>query len=618
MNSSHFQEPRFNSSFGQKEAELAPVISTKRGVAAREIAASLAILVAFVILAWITWAHWGNLRFDSGREMYVPQQIARGKMLYRDLWYPYGPLAPYWNALLFKLFGDRLNVLYGSGLAVTLLFSFVLFALCRYFSNRLASFIAVLSFLFQAFETNLFNYILPYSYAASMGSLFALLFIYFLVRYIRQERNLLLLASGLAAGLALLTKTEFGAACYLTFGFFALSQIISQRAAYTLLRMISYFLVGLLIPVAGYGWFVWKLSWRFLLEDAWSRRFYDFWLRFGGFRFELREILRLFGTALIAVCLWFLLAYIAKLLANSGWKVLLFRALLLAALVFALLTKWNSYIPLVEYYFLHYFFYPAGMFWLVCAFAVWLLIRWIRDRFPQEQLLKLLLCVFALAVSLRVLSKIQPNYFTSVYHTQELFVVYLLVVMWIGSRVAMPLSARSRTLLVMTLLSLEGMGLLVTNYPGRVMPPAKLETDKGRIYAPADEATTFPEVIRFLKEKKAAGKTVLILPEETSLYYFSDVESPSRWYLIHPGVLEPEEKERKYLAQLEDRGVDFVLLSNLSYKIHDAPSFGVNYNQLVDGWIKDHYTVIGQFGNYSREKPEKFGMLVYERSSLGN
>src|SRR5216684_4118027 len=40
-----------------------------------------------------TWATWGNLSIDCGREAYVPAMLAQGKTLYRDVWYLYGPAA---------------------------------------------------------------------------------------------------------------------------------------------------------------------------------------------------------------------------------------------------------------------------------------------------------------------------------------------------------------------------------------------------------------------------------------------------------------------------------------------------------------------------------------------
>ena len=80
-------------------------------------------------LFWLTWAHWGDIQIDCGREVYVPYQILRGKLLYRDLWYPYGPLEPYVSALLLKVFGESLSVLYFFGLTLTVGCALVLYEL---------------------------------------------------------------------------------------------------------------------------------------------------------------------------------------------------------------------------------------------------------------------------------------------------------------------------------------------------------------------------------------------------------------------------------------------------------------------------------------------------------
>src|ERR1041385_5464172 len=73
----------------------------------------------YLLLVVISWKRWANPIVDCGREMYVPWQIAEGKMLYRDLFFMYGPFVPYWHALLLKIFGVHLNVFYAVGLVLT-------------------------------------------------------------------------------------------------------------------------------------------------------------------------------------------------------------------------------------------------------------------------------------------------------------------------------------------------------------------------------------------------------------------------------------------------------------------------------------------------------------------
>src|SRR5208282_2351240 len=82
-------------------------------------AARTAIIAVALVLACLTWAHWGDLQTDCGRELYVPLEILRGKLLYRDVWYPYGPLAPYVEAALVAIFGQHLTAFYLFGLAIT-------------------------------------------------------------------------------------------------------------------------------------------------------------------------------------------------------------------------------------------------------------------------------------------------------------------------------------------------------------------------------------------------------------------------------------------------------------------------------------------------------------------
>jgi hypothetical protein len=77
--------------------------------------ALLMLVLLWVLKLYTTWAAWGNLTIDSGHEMYIPSLLAEGKTLYRDVWFMYGPAAPYFTSYLFRLFGANLNVLYWAG-----------------------------------------------------------------------------------------------------------------------------------------------------------------------------------------------------------------------------------------------------------------------------------------------------------------------------------------------------------------------------------------------------------------------------------------------------------------------------------------------------------------------
>lgn len=138
-------------------------------------------LLALVILwaAWMfaTWAHWGNLTIDTGREMYIPAVLAEGRMLFRDIWFMYGPAAPYLNADLFRFFGVHLNVLYWAGSLSALGLAILLYLVGMRLSSALAGWTAGAVVVIQAFHPSLFSFPLPYSFSSVYGCLVACFFL---------------------------------------------------------------------------------------------------------------------------------------------------------------------------------------------------------------------------------------------------------------------------------------------------------------------------------------------------------------------------------------------------------------------------------------------------------
>jgi hypothetical protein len=59
---------------------------------------------------------------DHGRDLYAFDAVTHGKLPYKDFWWVYGPLMPYYYGLFFKIFGVHItSVLLGRALLVILL-----------------------------------------------------------------------------------------------------------------------------------------------------------------------------------------------------------------------------------------------------------------------------------------------------------------------------------------------------------------------------------------------------------------------------------------------------------------------------------------------------------------
>src|SRR5271154_4263409 len=46
---------------------------------------------------------------DHGRDLYAAQAVYRGELPYKDFWWVYGPLMPYYYGLFFKVFGTHIS-----------------------------------------------------------------------------------------------------------------------------------------------------------------------------------------------------------------------------------------------------------------------------------------------------------------------------------------------------------------------------------------------------------------------------------------------------------------------------------------------------------------------------
>src|SRR6266853_4731139 len=123
------------------------IIGERLGSANEDFVARAVIAVLFIVLAVYTWGRWGDLEVDCGREVYVPIEILKGRMLYRDLWYPYGPLVPYAQALLLWIFGVHLNSFYCAGLVLCLSIAYLLYSLARRLLPPMPSLVVSILFL---------------------------------------------------------------------------------------------------------------------------------------------------------------------------------------------------------------------------------------------------------------------------------------------------------------------------------------------------------------------------------------------------------------------------------------------------------------------------------------
>jgi hypothetical protein len=183
--------------------------------------AGIAILAAHAgcaaALMWWSWRKWPDPLVDFGRELYVPWQITRGKVLSRDIASLFGPLSPYLNALWFRLFGVSLITLAAANLALLCLIVAGIYHLLRVSTDRVtatsAGLTALLLFGFSQYaDIGNYNFICPYSHEATHGLALAVASMVALHHGFARNRTSLYSLAGLCFGAALLTKPEVSVA----------------------------------------------------------------------------------------------------------------------------------------------------------------------------------------------------------------------------------------------------------------------------------------------------------------------------------------------------------------------------------------------------------------------
>ena len=159
------------------------------------------ILILFAFCAF--YGSFGDMVVDSFREAYIPTRIIEGKLLFKNIFTIYPPLAYLFNALLFLIFGVKLKVLYLAGLFTTMGIFYLTYKISSKFLDKFCTG-SILLFFFSGLvlSSNVFNAFFPYSYGILYGIFFILCSIYFVIK---QNSKL----AYLFCALAICSKYEF-------------------------------------------------------------------------------------------------------------------------------------------------------------------------------------------------------------------------------------------------------------------------------------------------------------------------------------------------------------------------------------------------------------------------
>jgi hypothetical protein len=549
----------------------------------------LTLILIWGALLYSTWARWGSLTVDSGHEMYVPTVLSEGKTLYRDVWFMYGPLAPYLNSSLFRLFGVHLNVLYWSGSLAALGSSVFLYLAGIRLSSRLAGWSAGAALLLEAFHPSFFSFPLPYSFNAVYGCLTACLFIWLIIAASTSRGWGWMFAAGMAAAAALLLKLEYGVACYLTLALLILLRSLRQQSWRSIPKDMIAILPGMVVCAAVIRWMVSIAGINFILQEnfmSWPTSYFmktygKFWLAHTGFALSVPTFVEVTTQTLVFLGFW------QGLHLLLGWKRADRRSIIRRVVLFLAAAVYiGIFVPGPDL--LRMIFFPRGMLLCVTVTAVAALLYFWRQPDLERASGLILILVFSCLLAFRILLNVTPWGY-AIYYNGPVVLCFLLLL-----RPLIPQSGNSpRVVFLAELLLCLGCvavpALYTRKFVNETAGWVPLTTDRGTIIVPPNLAERYRAGIQFMKEKNSEGEAVLSIPEDVSLYFLSGTHCPVRVLQFSPGVLVPGKMTEETIRQIEQKRVRYLIWSNRLFPEYGALRFGTDFDQTLGSYLTSHY-----------------------------
>jgi 4-amino-4-deoxy-L-arabinose transferase-like glycosyltransferase len=586
---------------------------------------AVAALAGFI---W-TWSAWPDPIIDFGKELYVPWRLLEGDVLYADMAYYNGPLSPYLNSILFRLFGVSLRTLIICNAVIAAALLVLLYRLMLQIGDRLSSATACIIFLVVFAFGNLsgdanYNYICPYSHEMTHGIVLSMASVLCVSLYQRRGSNIYIAGAGLALGLIFLTKVElfFAAMPAVCIGLAptVLLKPLSQSAR---LRLLGIFVSSTLVPViiafrllslvmpmgkallATTGSFPWALG-----GEVPSMSFFKF---ITGLDEPLLNIKKILFWGMLYSAVFLPAGLLSFLMRSKGLHrpvvALVFFITTAVLLTFESFQNPRLWLDIARPL-------PLLMLVLVVWFFVGLLMKQYDERGRERIILQLCMAVLSLLLLAKIVlfSRIYHYGFVLAMPATLLTVVMLTcwVPEWISRRGGYGGAFKAAALGI-----LFATALFLTFSRGLYLSNKTCKVSKG---ADAFLTDRRGEVINTLLEKidnlVKPDETLAVFPEGVMINYLARRINPTPYTSFMPVELLMFGEE-KMLTALKENPPDWVVLVHRDYSMPGLRFFGRDFGGSLSDWIVNHYDVQERIG----EMPftgRHFGALLAKRKTDGS
>jgi hypothetical protein len=501
---------------------------------------------------------------------------------------------------LLWVFGDRLEVLYVASLLSLLGTLALLYTLARQvLSSAAAAVVLWIFFTHFALGQDIWGYVWPYAFAATDGVLLGLVVLLAFARHARTGTRAWLLLAGVAIGLSVVTKLEYGMAAaaigviygglralarpgFKAWGLDALALLLPALAVF----------VGVAVSVLR------LVPWALVLDSIWPIKLMRMWDSQGTWHGSLVSWganLRWLGLVLCVMALALCLRALGGALVRREA-----RGLVLALGVLAgagwLVIRGGFYLQNAS----HYWMGPGFLvlFGLLVAIAAQLRANWRDGRAPEATLVVwTLIGAYGCLVATRTLMLGYNDY--TRYQAPVALIAWVALASqwlpaWLEARGLSLIHRPTGVAILSAVVAVLGLQQAQHELAGYLAPHVAVTGEMGTVLAPREFGEPFLAALAYVKSHTRPGDRIVAAPMEASFYLFSGLDNVLHEDQLFWGYLTTHAEQQAAIARIEDSHVCYVLVSNYGEGVH---GFGTAYMQDLGHWLFTQCHVVAEYGN---------------------
>lgn len=579
----------------------------------------------FVFLSSIFLFRQGSIIIDSfGQNLYIPMEMLKGKVLYKDIIVPYGPFSYQINAILMMFFGANLNTVHFAGAINSLIILLLVYLISRNITGKALSFtVTFLVMVICVFHFWITNYIFPYSTAMTYSLTAFLASVFCSIRYLKKSTPLYILLAFVFIGISVLIKLDFlfFAPVLLLLALFikpvSKKYLVITAAASLVVPLLSW-LVLFIQGVTFLNLYDILLNIR---EFAQSEAFKGFYANYTGMFFNPRLInldMSMLKTVVINLSITAAIIYLYFLALQKIFKFLKVKLNYLVLFLFTI----PIYLIFLKQYYVDLFsnmtfaWMPITTTLILISVLIYTsinirLFEVLKNNFSFINLINALklislkqrififLCIAAIIASMRCYFFLNLQIFGTF-----VFPLVLLVniVFWVDYLPAFLTKYfkyfnieiwRKSWVISMVILGLVFSINYMSIAKGNAYP---LKTSKGTYYLRGHDVQAFSQVITYINKHAKKDDTLIALPRGLSINVFTNLSSDNKYYDFIPPTIAVH-GEDKIIDNIRSRKPRFILLTNEDSTEWGASYVCRDYALNICSFIYENYQYKNTFGN---------------------